>query len=204
MLITIDGIDGAGKSTQCAILEEKLKFMGLPVLRLIEPGGTFYGDKIRELLLTPSPQKMDNRTEVLLFMASRAQLYADRIMPALAKKKIVLTDRWAWSTFAYQTTTGLTFDQIEILTDFATSMVYPSLTIILDLDPEEGFKRKGRKGGQLDRIEQRNFDYHQKVANNYRRLAREFKLEILDGAQNVSDVADEIWLKVKTYIEAHK
>jgi dTMP kinase len=130
-----------------------------------DPGATVIGEKIREILLSPAHQAMTTATEVLLYMAARAQLWAEEIAPALRQGKCVVVDRWLSSTCAYQGFAGgFGIDKVIALAGNSLERVWPDLTIILDMPPEESFKRVRR---QKDRIEQRSLEYHQQVRRNY-------------------------------------
>jgi len=140
MFITLEGPDGSGKSTQVAPLVEFLRQQGYSVLPTREPGGTVISDQVRNVLLNrPENSAMHPRTEILLFLASRAQLVEERIRPALLEGTIVLCDRYADSTLAYQGYGhGVDLDTLRSLLAFATGGLQPDLTILLDVSPEEG------------------------------------------------------------------
>ena len=149
MFITLEGPDGSGKSTQVAPLVEFLRQQGYSVLPTREPGGTFISDQVRNVLLNrPENSAMHPRTEILLFLASRAQLVEERIRPALLEGTIVLCDRYADSTLAYQGYGhGVDLDTLRSLLAFATGGLQPDLTILLDVSPEEGLRRRKKGGG---------------------------------------------------------
>src|SRR6185436_4631396 len=143
--IVFDGPDGSGKGTQLQLLAEKLTAAGLQVVRAKDPGGTPIGDRIRSVLLDFDLSTMDVRCETFLFMASRAQLISEVIEPALKASKVVLCDRFISSTCAYQGAAGYDPQRIIELGRLAVGNTWPQLTIILDVPPEEGFRRTGRK-----------------------------------------------------------
>jgi dTMP kinase len=184
MLIAFDGPEGAGKSTQAGLLAKKLG-----ALKIREPGGTILGEQLRALLLNPE-SKICVHAEVMMFMASRAQMYLEKILPALKAGQTIVMDRWAWSTYAYQQ--SLKMKEFKYLVDFATGGVYPDVTFILDVSPKVGIERLAKKveqsfGGSKDRFEQRDVQYHLKVQERYLELAAEFKLHALAGEQSVED-----------------
>lgn len=183
--ITFEGSEGCGKSTQSKLLSEYLKEKGFDVLHLREPGGTKISEKIRGILLDPANRAMQPECEVLLYMASRAQIVSEIIRPALEKGKVVICDRFHDSTLAYQGYgLGMDINFIKKLGVFVTGDVKPNLTIFLDLPIRQGLKfRQASK----DRIEERPIAYHLRVRSGYLKLA---KLE--PGRIKVVKVKDSI------------
>ncbi len=169
--IVLDGPDGCGKSTQAKLLAEWLQKQDVPTISFRDPGDTDIGEKIRQILLSPEHHAMNTRTELLLYMASRAQLWAERIAPALEENKCVVLDRWLSSTCAYQGYAGgFGMDKvIKIATD-CLERVWPDLTIILDVDLQTASQRLNR---QLDRMEQKGDGYHQKVREGFLKLVEQ-------------------------------
>lgn len=140
--MTLEGPDGAGKTTQAALLVEHLRAAGHEVVALREPGGTAIGEQIRSLLIDPRHAELAPRTEMLLFAASRAQLVAEVIGPALARGRIVVCERYLDASLAYQgVARGLGVDLVRAVNDAATGGLRPDLTLLLDLDPETGLRR---------------------------------------------------------------
>ncbi|HWE04214.1 MAG TPA: dTMP kinase [Tepidisphaeraceae bacterium] len=163
--IVLDGNEGCGKSTQSQLLREVLLGAGLDVVAVRDPGATRLGEKIRGVLLDPDHTDMSMRCEMLLYMAARAQMMTEIILPALAAKKTVVCDRFVSSTLAYQLGgEGLTADEIRRVADVAIQGRWPDLTILLDMPPDAGLARVRRA---RDRIEQRPMDYHEQVRKNY-------------------------------------
>lgn len=159
--IVIDGPDGGGKSTQIRLLSEHLRASGLAVTETRDPGGTVIGDKIRHILLDNAHGEMTIGCEILLYMASRTQLAAQVIRPALAAGQCVLCDRWVSSTVAYQVADGAaTADDIQASYRLALGDFRPDLTIILDLPAEAGL---ARITGKLDRMEAKGIAFHRSV-----------------------------------------
>lgn len=190
IFITIEGSDGSGKSTQAALLRDFLETHGKSVLALREPGGTAIGEEIRQLLkrsdfLPPiCPQ-----SELLLFLASRAQVVHQRIRPALAEGKIVLCDRYQDSTFAYQgVARHIPLEIVHQLNDFAIDGCIPDLTFLLDVDPQQGFRRIFQTRGKTqDRLEQEDRDFYESVRRAYLEMAREnpTRFCLLDASKSI-------------------
>jgi dTMP kinase len=174
--ITFEGPDGAGKSTQINLVAAFLRRLGYEVLCAREPGGTAIGDQIRDVLHDVANTEMAAQTEVLLYSASRAQLVQQLILPHLNQGGVVLCDRYADSTFAYQGYgRQLDFETIQSITRFATQALVPDLTIYLDLDVAEGLKRKVNANtagqGEWNRMDQLELDFHQRVRAGYLSMA---------------------------------
>ncbi|MBE0408922.1 MAG: dTMP kinase [Anaerolineales bacterium] len=171
MFITFEGPDGSGKTSQMAELAAHLHECKFDLLATREPGGTIIGDQIRAILLAMENQDMHPRTETLLFQASRAQLVEECIRPHLAKGGVVLCDRYADSTIAYQGY-GYKVDikQVRAIVDFATGCLTPDLTLLLDLDVEEGLRRRAG-GGSINRLDAYELAFHQRVRDGYLLLA---------------------------------
>ncbi|MCH8217856.1 MAG: dTMP kinase [Planctomycetes bacterium] len=168
-LIVLDGPDGCGKSTQVRMLCQWLLDQGTDAIALRDPGDTEIGERIRKILLSRNSRDMDTMTELLLYMACRAQLWSQRIKPALEAGRWVVMDRWVSSTCAYQGHAGgYGIDRVLAIAENALERIWPDLTVILDVGVEVA---AGRMGDDLDRIEQRGEDYHQKVQEGFLRLA---------------------------------
>ncbi|MHC4556487.1 MAG: dTMP kinase [Planctomycetota bacterium] len=189
--IVLDGLDGCGKSTQAELLARWLQDQGVPTSSFRDPGNTAIGEKIREILLSPEHLAMSTRTELLLYMAARAQLWVERIAPALRENKCVVLDRWLSSTCAYQGFAG-GFGQdkvIKIATD-CLERVWPDLTIILDVDLDTASRRLDR---QLDRMEAKGDGYHKKVREGFLQLAEEDEnFLVVDATGEVEKVHEKI------------
>lgn len=171
MFITFEGLDGSGKTTQIKALAEHLKARGKNVLLTREPGGTLIGDQIRPILQDRTHTAMTPQTELLLFCASRAQLVAEVIRPWLADGGVVICDRFADSTLAYQGYgRNLDLDFLRQLLAFATGGLQPDLTLYLDVSPEEGLARRRQAslfGEEFSRIDQLELDFHRRVHQGY-------------------------------------
>jgi dTMP kinase len=168
--IVFDGPEGSGKSTQTQLLKAALESEGLQVLTVRDPGGTRIGEQIRTILLNPLHREMAMRCEMLLYMASRAQMIVEMIQPALDAGQVVLCDRFVSSTLAYQLGgDGLTAEEIRAVAEIAIRGRWPDLTLVLDMPTEKSMSRVKRP---LDRIEQRPIEYHQRVRANYLALVK--------------------------------
>ena len=175
IFITFEGPDGSGKSTQIKLLYDKLKELNISCIITREPGGTVLGEKMRDILKDPQlNSKLSIQTEALLLQTARAQHVHELIIPALTDGKVVLCDRYADSSTAYQgIARGLGKDVIQGLNKFATSDLKPDLTVILDLCPEEGLKRAEERDPNepKDRWEEQKADFHHKVRSAFLELA---------------------------------
>ncbi len=172
MFITLEGPDGSGKTSQVPPLEEFMQKQGLPVLALREPGGTEISEQVRQVIMTLKNTGMNPRTEILLFLAARAQLVAEVIRPALNQGKVILCDRYADSTLAYQGYGhGVDLEILRSMLDFATGRLYPDLTLLLDIETEAGLRRKRRAGGEWNRLDAYDVDFHRRVRQGYFELA---------------------------------
>ena len=203
--ITFEGPEGAGKTTQARLLIEKLENERQEVLYTREPGGTLTGEAIRGILqYDQAGEEPCPETEVLLFAASRAQLVRKVILPALERGTWIVCDRFADSTTVYQGYgRGFSVDQMLTINEFAIAEAIPSLTILLDLDVDAGFRRialrqKG-KTMQLDRIEKEDRSFHERVRAGYLELAQRWpeRFRIIQADRSVPEVADDVWRTVK-------
>lgn len=203
MFITFEGPEGAGKTTQVRLLAEALRESGRKALVTFEPGGTPLGDALRSLLLTPDPARpVTPSAEVLLFAAARAQLVDEVIKPALERGEIVVCDRFADSTWAYQVSgRGLPADAVAWLGSFATAGIRPDLTFLLDLDVSTGLARK--RGGPVDRLEREEQAFHERVRAGYLALAEreDGRFVVLDATRAARDIAAVIRARVLGQLE---
>jgi dTMP kinase len=199
--ITFEGSECCGKSTQSKLLYRYLKNKGYDVVFLREPGGTRVSEKIRQILLDPQNKNLVPLTELLLYMASRAQTVREVIAPALKKGRIVLGDRFLDSTLVYQGYgLGLDLKLIRSLGSFATAGIIPDLTLLLDFPLEKALRKIGCK---KDRIERRNLAYHRRVRNGYLKLAhREPKrFRIVKLADNIEETQKKIRKLVRAVVD---
>jgi dTMP kinase len=194
MFITLEGPEGCGKTSQMPLLVEHLRQEGYDVLATREPGGTPISEQIRAVLSRLDNTEMHSRTEILLFQASRAQLVEQIIRPHLAKGGMVVCDRYADSTLAYQ---GFGRQQdleaLRALVDFATGGLKPDLTLLLDIDVEEGLRRR-RKGGEWNRLDALDLAFYQRVRQGYQSLALEEpqRWVVIDASQSFEQVQADL------------
>jgi len=191
VFISFEGVEGSGKTTQAKALVGWLTERSISHIFIRDPGCTEIGEKIREILLNREFRDMHARCEVLLFLAARSQLTYEKILPALEEKKVVVTDRFSDSTFAYQCyARDLPRRMIAIFNRFATAGIKPDLTFLVDVDTSV---RKER-GKFEDRMETEAEAYHQRVRQAYRLLASRSKkrFRVLDGEKPVNAVQDEV------------
>jgi dTMP kinase len=198
MFITLEGPEGSGKTTQAQKLVAWLCERGYDVLALREPGGTIIGDGVRRILLDHGSSDMDARAELLLFCASRAQLVAEKVRPHLARGGIVVCDRFADSTLAYQGYgRGLDIEFLKLLLQFATHGVQPNLTFLLDIDVEAGLQRRARE--EWNRLDAETVDFHRKVRSGFLHLAAAdpARWVIISAGQP----ADAVFVRIREVVE---
>jgi len=197
--IVLDGPDGCGKSTQAQLVAQWVRRQGVEVEAFRDPGATGIGEKIRHILLNPEHVAMDTRTELLLYMAARAQLWAEKIAPALKAGKCVVLDRWLSSTCAYQGYAGgFGVDKVIRIAEDCLERAWPDLTIILDVDLETAGKRLS---SQLDRIEQKGDDYHKKVRKGFLELAHSREdFAVVDAGDEIETVGGNVLQAVQKYM----
>jgi dTMP kinase len=182
--IVLDGPDGCGKTTHTGLLVQWLTEQGVAVETFREPGGTAIGEQIRQILLDPKHTAMSTAAEVMLYMAARVQLWTERIAPALKQNKCVVLDRWLSSTCAYQGHAGLFgIDKVIEIAGDSLEKPWPDITVILDVDLETAAQRLKRN---LDRMEQKGDDYHQRVREGFLKLAaRQQNFVVVDASADI-------------------
>lgn len=186
LFVSLDGIDGTGKSTQCRYLCEWLRGQGRDVVEAVDPGGTPLGKEIRQILLA-GKYDLDSRCEALLFMASRAQLVATVIRSAMERGAVVVCDRFLLANVVYQGHAGgLNVEQLWTVGDLSTGGLQPTRTYVLDLPVELARQRRGRTA---DRIEKRGEEYHERVRQGYLLEARrQPNVRVIDASGDVESV----------------
>ena len=209
--VVFDGPDGCGKTEIRKRIAQRLQQAGVPVTQCKDPGGTRVGDRIRSALLDYDLDEMDVHCETLLFMASRAQLLAEIVRPALEAGHVVLCDRFVSSTCAYQTAAGSDFEAIMKLAEFAVNSTWPDLTLILDVPVELGFERINKRYQSIgkteltnpqskslkpkfDSMERRPLSFHERVRNNFLSLAEKYPrhIEIIDATESPEVVVKNV------------
>jgi dTMP kinase len=200
MFITLEGPEGSGKTSKMPALADTIRQMGYEVIATREPGGTQIGDQVRDILCDLAHTNMAPRTEILLFQAARAQIVEQIIRPALQLGKVVLCDRYADSTLAYQGYgQGGDLEQIRTLVNFATGGLKPDLTLLLDLPVEEGMRRKQNNPVEWNRLDALALAYHQRVRQGYLALAQQepARWVLVDASQTPARVQADVCQIVK-------
>jgi len=204
--VVIEGIEGAGKTTQVKILEKRLKKEGYDVVRTREPGGTWLGERLRKILLYSS-QHLCSKAELALYLSARAQFIEEVIKPSLNNGKIVIADRYVHSTIAYQGYgRGLPVSDVKKISLFIAGDVMPDLAFLIDVPPEIGLKRV--KG--FDRFESLCMDFHRRVREGYLKISKEkpFSMKVIDGRMKIGEISEVIFNQtikaIKKKHEAHR
>ena len=203
MLITIEGPDGSGKTMQVPLLVDFLHGKGYQVFAAREPGGTAIGDQVRAILMNLQNTSMHPRTETLLFCAARAQLIEEVIRPHLMKGEIVILDRYADSTMAYQGYGHQNdLELIRQVLQFATGGLKPDLTLLLDIEAEAGLRRRQKSGGEWNRMDAYQLELHQRVRRGYLEMAKAElqRWRVVDASQPPEVVQSSIQKIILDYL----
>ena len=199
MFITIEGPEGSGKTTAVDTAVKELEKMGYQIVRTREPGGTPIAEQIRNVILDKNNTAMDQRTEALLYAASRRQHLVEKVWPALKEGKIVICDRYLDSSLAYQGgARGLGIDNILNINMFATEGTFPDLTLLFDIEPEVGLARIAANANrEVNRLDLEKLEFHKTVRNTFLELAKRYpeRFVIIDASKTREEVA-EATLKV--------
>lgn len=206
LFITLEGIDGCGKSTQREMLAEKLKSRGFETVVTREPGGTVIGEGIRQLLVSDASVHIAPTTELLLYVAARAQHVAELIRPSVDAGRIVISDRYTDSTVAFQGYgRGLDLDVIESLNRFATAGLKPDLTIVFDLDPNTARSRSVSRpvGGLLGAFDEQHADFHERMRAGYLKMAKDdpSRIRVVDASGSADETHGQVMSVVLEKIE---
>ncbi len=195
-LITLEGIDYSGKSTQADILVKRLRDHGVDAILIREPGGTDLSERIRNILLSRGEIEINHRAELFLFLAARAQLVDSELRPTLDSGRVVICDRFFDSTIAYQGyARGIPVDLVRTMNSFATEDLDPDLTLLYDLPVDVARKRGHNSNNAPDRLEREEREFHQKVRDGYLALAAEHsdRIKVIDAAVDVDSISAETW-----------
>ena len=197
LFITFEGGEGCGKSTQARLLLKKLEQQGIPTILTREPGGTALGNKIRILLKRKQGSSISSQAELFLFAASRVQLVAELVRPALQEGKVVICDRFTYSTIVYQGYgRGLDLATVGMVNTMATGNLKPDLTILLDMPSEQGLERRR---SSRDRFELEDLSFHDRVREGYLKMAaaEPDRWLLIDASLAKAKIAEIIWDKVR-------
>ena len=199
--IVLEGPDGSGKTTVTNIICDRLMTEGFEIVHTREPGGIGIAEEIRNIILDPKNTTMDPRTEALLYAASRRQHLVEKVIPAKEAGRIVICERFVYSSLAYQGYgRGLGFDDILKINDIAIGDAYPDMTIYLDIDEEEGLKRIADRSFK-DRLDSESLGFHHLVNEGYREVLRRFKdTKVIDASKSVDEVVEEALKLIKDLI----
>jgi dTMP kinase len=203
LFITFEGGEGCGKSTQAKLLLKKLEQQNIPAVLTHEPGGTALGNELRKVLKQKGDSSISPQAELFLFAASRAQLVAEAIRPALEEGKVVICDRFTHSTVVYQGYgRGLDLTIVETVNSIATGNLKPDLTIFLDISPEQGL---ARKRSMKDRFELEDLSFHRRVREGYLRMtaAEPDRCLVIDASLPKGKIAEIIWNRVSRLLPSH-
>lgn len=204
IFISVEGPEGAGKTTIITLLTEQLEKEGYPVLQTREPGGIDIAEQIRKVILAKENTAMDPRTEALLYAAARRQHLIEKVKPALEAGSVILCDRFIDSSLAYQGyARGLGIDEVFTINQFAIEDMMPSLTLYFDIDPELGLKRiKQHDGREINRLDLETIEFHRKVREGYHLLIDRFPERIfqIDASKSIEIVCNEARSKIKEFL----
>lgn len=199
IFITLEGQDGSGKTTAARALAASMQKLGREVILTREPGGTALGERVRSILLDDESQRVSVTAEALLFAASRAQLVEEVIRPALERGGVVICDRFADSSLAYQWgARGLPLEPLKVVQVLATGGLEPDLTFLLDLPVEQSLRRQGGRGAEANWLDRESAAFHEGVRQAYHSLAAASpaRWRVIDATRDAARVADDIWCLV--------
>lgn len=202
--ITLEGGEGAGKTSMLQPLEQALTEKGFSVLATREPGGIEIAEKIRHIILDPEHKAMDPRTEALLYAAARRQHLMEKVLPALKQGKIVLCDRFIDSSLAYQGyARGLGIEEVFAINQFAIQNCMPDLTLFFDIEPKEGLERiSANKDRERNRLDLEALYFHEQVYEAYQLLVKKFpeRIQVIDAVQSMEQVKTQVMNKINDFI----
>lgn len=199
IFIVLEGSDGSGKSTMAKKIGDYYGSKGREIEFTREPGGTNISEKVRDLILDNNNTEMDYRTEALLYAAARAQLVSEKIKPWLKEGKIVICERYVYSSLVYQGIgRGLGVEEVKKINDFAIAGLKPDMVLLLDVNPEKGLRRKRNIDGG-DRLENEDISFHKEVYEGYKKLKQHFpEIKTINAERTI----DEIFCEIKEIINS--
>ncbi len=200
--IVFEGPDGSGKTTVCDIVCQKLKDKGFDIVHTREPGGIDIAEQIRAVILDPKNTAMDARTEALLYAASRRQHLVEKVLPAINDGKIVICERFVYSSLAYQgKARGIGYEGVKAINDFAIEGCKPDITIYLDVDEQTGQSRINDRGNK-DRLDAESISFHHLVNEGYKEIISLYKdnVKIVDATKDINTVVDNSLAIILDYI----
>ncbi|PYZ95455.1 dTMP kinase [Alteribacter lacisalsi] len=202
--ITFEGGEGAGKTTALRAIQKQLEEAGHRVFTTREPGGSVIAEKIREVILDTAHTEMDNRTEALLYAAARRQHLIEKVIPALEEGSVVLCDRFIDSSLVYQgVARGIGVDEVRSMNLFATAGLMPDLTVYFDVEPETGLARiGGNKGREINRLDQEDLSFHNRVREAYLALAagEPERIRTIDAGKTQEEVEKEAGNMIRAFL----
>ncbi|MGD6960526.1 dTMP kinase [Rossellomorea aquimaris] len=204
LFITVEGPEGAGKSTILTKIFNRLLQEDFDVIQTREPGGISIAEQIREVILNTKNTEMDKRTEALLYAAARRQHLVEKVIPALAEGKIVICDRFIDSSLAYQgNARGIGMEEVMNINQFAIEDKMPDLTLYFDIDPEEGLKRIAKHNGrEVNRLDLESVDFHTRVREGYQKLMKQYpdRIQVIDASRSKEAVFADAYGVVNDYL----
>ena len=205
LFITVEGPEGAGKSTILSEIYQQLLQDGLDVVQTREPGGISIAEQIREVILNTKNTEMDKRTEALLYAAARRQHLVEKVIPALEEGKIVICDRFIDSSLAYQgNARGIGMEEVMDINQFAIEDKMPDLTLYFDIDPEEGLKRIAKHNGrEVNRLDLESVEFHTHVREGYQKLIKQYpdRIQVIDASKSKEAVFADAYEIVTSYLK---
>lgn len=208
MFITIEGVEGSGKSSSTNDVVNRLRKEGYDIITTREPGGTPIAEKIRDIILDVNNTNLDPRAEALLYAASRRQHLIEKVWPALKQGKIVICDRFIDSSLAYQGgARNLGIENITNINMFATENTWPDLTLLFDIDPELGLDRiRKNQGREVNRLDLEKIEFHKKVRETFLNLAKKYhdRYVIIDASRSQKEVEEEVYNIIKERLNGIK
>ncbi len=203
LFISIEGLDGSGKTTQVRHIQEYFQKKGMKTLLLREPGGTKIGEKVREILLDSHNAEMDSVAEMLLYASSRAQIMAEKVIPALEGGVTVICDRFIDSSIAYQGYgRQLDINEVYNVNYTAVRHILPDITFFLDQHPDTSLKRR-KEASTADRLENEKMEFHNRVYMGYKELCRKYpeRIKVLDAGESIEDIGTKITEQLESFLE---